>query len=170
MFSIAYEELHRLASHARRGGPETTISSRGLVNEAWLKLHDSPQLASVSLAHFKAIAAKAMRRILIDRARQRNSRKRGGGNGMVFVPLDDAAQESAFHGDELIEVHRTIEELERANPRHARMAELRLFGGLSNGEIAEALDMSESTVARDWRAVKSLLAGRLRPGRAVVVD
>ncbi|HTP34425.1 MAG TPA: ECF-type sigma factor [Candidatus Acidoferrales bacterium] len=163
LFSLTYEELRRFASRARRDGA-VTLSSSGLVHEAWLRLKDSPRFASVSVPHFKAVAAKAMRRILIDEARRRNARKRGGGE--AFVPLDGAAQQMISCQDELLDLDAALDELERVSPRQARMIEIRFFSGLDVSETAEVLGVSESAMERDWRAAKAWLAGRIRPHTA----
>src|ERR1700733_1029945 len=89
VFSLVYEELRRLASFVRRNEVNVTLNSTALVHEAWLKLKDSPPLAAKSLPHFKAIAAKAMRQVLVDEARRRSARKRGGAGEAFFVALDD---------------------------------------------------------------------------------
>jgi RNA polymerase sigma factor (TIGR02999 family) len=163
LFSLTYEELRRFASRARRD-KAVTLSSAGLVHEAWLKLKDSPRFASVSVSHFKAVAAKAMRRILIDEARRRNARKRGGGE--AFVSLDGAAQQMISCQDELLDLDIALDELERVSPRQARMIEIRFFTGLDISETAALLGVSESAMERDWRAAKAWLAGRIRPQAA----
>jgi RNA polymerase sigma factor (TIGR02999 family) len=162
LFSLTYEELRRLASSFRKDEAGGAINSTGLVHEAWLKLKDSPKIASVSVAHFKAIAAKAMRRILIDEARRRGARKRGGAGEVVFVPLDDAAGRIVTSLDELLALDAALSELSRASPRQARLVECRFFGGLEVAETAELLGVSESAMARDWRAAKAWLAGQMR--------
>jgi RNA polymerase sigma factor (TIGR02999 family) len=164
LFSLTYEELRRFAARARRKDPAITISSAGLVNEAWLKLKDSPRFACVSIAHFKALAAKAMRCILIDDARRRNAQKRGGGE--TFVPLDSVAGQMISCQDELLDLDAALRELERVSPRQARMIEIRFFSGLGVSETAELLGVSESAMERDWRAAKAWLVGRMRPRSA----
>jgi RNA polymerase sigma factor (TIGR02999 family) len=159
LFSLTYEDLRRFASRACRKNGHITLSSAGLVNEAWLRLKDSPRFASVSPSHFKAVAAKAMRRILVDEARRRNARKRGGG---AFVPLDDAAQTMISCQEELLDLDAALDELERISPRQARMVEVRFFTGLGANETAELLGVSESAMERDWRAAKAWLRTRLR--------
>jgi RNA polymerase sigma factor (TIGR02999 family) len=125
-----------------------------------LKLKDSPQFASISVSHFKALAAKAMRRILIDEARRRSARKRGGGE---FVPLDDAAQQMISCQEELLDLNAALDELERVSPRQAMMIEVRFFTGMGVAEAADLLGVSESALERDWRAAKAWLASRMRP-------
>jgi RNA polymerase sigma factor (TIGR02999 family) len=164
LFSITYEELRRLASSVKRGDPGATLSPTTLVNEAWLKLASSPELATTSRLHFKRIAARAMRQILIEAARRRNAHKRGGG-AIAVITFDESLEETASCGEELLALDAALEELAQMNPRQAQMVESRFFGGLEIGEIATLLDVSEATVLRDWRAAKAWLAHELGRGR-----
>jgi RNA polymerase sigma factor (TIGR02999 family) len=161
LFSVAYEELRRLASAVREGDRSATLNPTALVNEAWLKLASSPGFASTSRLHFKRIAARAMRRVLIEAARRRNAQKRGGGAG-IFVTLDDAPARTVSVGDEWIAFDGALEELARMSPRQALMVEGRFFGGLETAELATLLEVSEATVLRDWRVAKAWLARELR--------
>ena len=160
LFSVTYEELRRLAGSVRRDDPGATLSPTALVNEAWLKLADSPALARTSPLHFKRIAARAMRQVLIEAARRRHARKRGG--GVVPVTFDDGLQETPASGEDLLALDATLEDLARINPRQAMMVESRFFGGLGVAEIAQLLEVSEATVLRDWRAARAWLARELR--------
>src|SRR5690348_9429401 len=161
LFSMTYEELRRLASSVRRGHPSATLSPTTLVNEAWLKLAGTPQCASTSPLHFKRIAARAMRQVLIEAARRRNADKRGGGEALN-VTFDDAIEKSPFYARELLALDAALNELERMNPRQALMVESRFFGGLDVSETAALLEVSEATVLRDWRAARAWLAHELR--------
>lgn len=161
LFSVAYEELRRLASSVRRGDPSATLSPTALVNEAWLKLAGSPQIAATSRLHFKRIAARAMRQLLVEAARRRNAGKRGGGPG-VTVAFGDDLYKTPTGSQELLLLNRALDELERMNRRQAVMVESRFFGGLQVPEIASLLSISEATVLRDWRAAKAWLARELR--------
>jgi RNA polymerase sigma-70 factor, ECF subfamily len=161
IFSLVYEELRRLASFIRRKEPGVTISSTALVHEAWMKLKDSPHLATMSVPHFKAIAAKAIRQVLVDEARRRHARKRGGAEA-VFVTLDDSAEKIASCDSELLALEDALDQLARMNVRQAQMVECRFFGGLSVAETAALLGVSESAIERDWRATKAWLAARIR--------
>jgi|SRR5580700_7568470 RNA polymerase sigma factor (TIGR02999 family) len=163
LFSLTYEELRRLASAVKRGDPSVTLSPTALVNEAWLKLSKSPGFATASRLHFKRIAARAMRQLLIEAARRRNANKRGGGD--VTVSFDDSFDEKPASGRELIALDAALEQLARMNPRQAMMVESRFFGGLDVTETAELLEISEATVLRDWRAAKAWLAHELRRDR-----
>jgi len=164
LFSVTYEELRRLASSVRRGDPSATLSPTALVNEAWLKLSKSPNFTAASRLHFKRIAARAMRQLLIEAARRRNANKRGGGAEFT-VAFDDSFDEKPAAGRELLALDAALEQLGRMNPRQALMVESRFFGGLDIAEIAELLEVSEATVLRDWRAAKAWLAHELRQTR-----
>jgi len=165
LFSVTYEELRRLASTVRRGDPSATLSPTVLVNEAWLKLAASPRFAATSRLHFKRIAARAMRQLLIEAARRRHARKRGGDDNLN-VTFDDSVQEAVSTGDELLALDSALAELARINPRQALMVESRFFGGLDTLETAELLGVSEATILRDWRAAKAWLAHELRQSSA----
>jgi RNA polymerase sigma factor (TIGR02999 family) len=160
LFSITYEELRRLASTVRRDDPGASLTPTGIVNEAWLKLAGSPPFALTSRVHFKRIAARAMRQVLIEAARRRNADKRGG--GAPVVTYDEALDQPAQGADELLALDSALESLARINPRQATMVESRFFGGLDIPETAELLGISEATVLRDWRAAKAWLANELR--------
>jgi RNA polymerase sigma-70 factor, ECF subfamily len=161
LFSATYEELRRLASSVRRGDPSATLNPTALVNEAWIKLSKSPEVAPASRLHFKRIAARAMRQILIEAARRRNAGKRGGGQE-VTVSFDDSYQKAPSCGEDLLRLDRALDELARMNPRQATLIESRFFGGLDIPETATLLNVSEATVLRDWRAAKAWLAHELR--------
>lgn len=164
LFSVTYEELRRLASSVRRGDPSATLSPTTLVNEAWLKLANSPRFRSTSRLHFKRIAARAMRQVLIEAARRRKAHKRGG--GVAAVVFDDAHEEkAACIGQDLLALDTALDELARIQPRQAMMVESRFFGGLDITETATLLEVSEATILRDWRAAKAWLAHELRQAR-----
>lgn len=159
LFSAAYEELRRLAASVRRDDPAATLSPTALVNEAWLKLADSPAVARTSPLHFRRIAARAMRQVLVEAARRRNANKRGG--GAAVVTFDDAMS-SVTTADDVLGLDAALEALARIEPRQALMVESRFFGGLGVAETAELLGVSEATVLRDWRAAKAWLGRELR--------
>jgi RNA polymerase sigma factor (TIGR02999 family) len=163
LFSVTYEELRRLASSVRRGDPSATLSPTALVNEAWLKLAKSPDVGATSRLHFKRIAARAMRQLLVEAARRRNSGKRGGGvAAKITVTFDSEFQQKPSGEDELLALNTALEDLARMNPRQAMMVESRFFGGLDITETAALLNVSEATVLRDWRAAKAWLTHELR--------
>jgi RNA polymerase sigma factor (TIGR02999 family) len=159
LFSAAYEELRRLAASVRRNDPAATLSPTALVNEAWLKLADSPAVADTSPLHFKRIAARAMRQVLVEAARRRTADKRGG--GAAVVTFDDAIG-SVTTADDVLGLDAALEALAKLEPRQALMVESRFFGGLDVAETAQLLDVSEATVLRDWRAAKAWLSRELR--------
>jgi RNA polymerase sigma factor (TIGR02999 family) len=161
LFSATYEELRRLASAVRRGDPSATLSPTALVNEAWLKLAKSPDIGATSRLHFKRIAARAMRQLLVEAARRRNADKRGGGAEMT-VSFDDALKKAPSSEEEVLALNNALDALAEMNPRQAVMVESRFFGGLEIPEAAEMLGVSEATVLRDWRAAKAWLANQLR--------
>ncbi|MEP6589727.1 MAG: ECF-type sigma factor [Gemmatimonadota bacterium] len=161
LFTLAYEELRRLAATVRRSDPSATISPTALVNEAWLKLAASPHLAPTSRLHFKRIAARAMRQILVEAARRRNATKRGGGK-IALVTFDDDIDAGVDSAGELLALDAALEGLARVSPRQAAMVESRFFAGLDIPETAELLGVSEATVLRDWRAAKAWLAVELQ--------
>jgi RNA polymerase sigma factor (TIGR02999 family) len=161
LFSATYEELRRLASSVRRGDPSATLSPTALVNEAWIKLAKSPEIGATSRLHFKRIAARAMRQLLVEAARRRNAEKRGAGAD-VTVMFDAAVQQAPATGKHLLALDAALDELAQMNERQALMVESRFFGGLDIPETAELLNVSEATVLRDWRAAKAWLAHELR--------
>ena len=160
LFSAAYEELRRLAAAVKRDDPAATLSPTALVNEAWLKLRQSPHVAQTSRVHFKRIAARAMRQVLIEAARRRRADKRGGDTS--FVTFDDSFADAATCADDLLALDDALRDLARVEPRQAMLVESRFFGGLDVAETAELLSISEATVLRDWRAAKAWLAHELR--------
>jgi RNA polymerase sigma factor (TIGR02999 family) len=164
VFSATYEELRRLASAIKRNDMNASQTPTTLVNEAWLRLRNSPGFRFESPVHFKRIAARAMRQILIEAARRRYAQKRGGEGYAIFVTLDDSTTEAVASSDkELLAVDAALDELGRISPRQAQVVESRFFGGLEVAEIAQLLDISEATVLRDWRAAKAWLAFNIRP-------
>ena len=162
-FSLIYEELRRLASSLRRAEMHATIRSTALVDEAWIKLKDSPQLANTSTGHFKAIAANAMRQVLVEEARRRNALKRGGAENVLFLTLGENDRKIVPVDAELLDLDAALHELSLMNPRQSQIVENIFFGGMTVSETAQTLEASESLVERDWRAAKAWLATRIRP-------
>jgi RNA polymerase sigma factor (TIGR02999 family) len=161
LFSVTYEELRRLATSVRSGDPGATLNPTALVHEAWLKLANSPAFVSTSRLHFKRVAARAMRQLLVESARRRQARKRGGDQA-VFVTFHESLGNTAAAEQDVLNLDAALDELAKLNPRHALMVESRFFGGLDVNETAELLDVSEATVMRDWRAVKAWLSRQIR--------
>jgi RNA polymerase sigma factor (TIGR02999 family) len=162
MFSVTYEELRRLASTVKRNDPSATFTPTALVNQAWLKLAKSPRFASTSPLHFKRIAARAMRQVLVEAARRRGSYKRGGDAQVTFAVLGDAAAVTTVCREDLLTLEDALKELERLEPRQAQLVESRFFGGFDVRETAALLDVSEATVHREWKVAKAWLKHRLR--------
>jgi RNA polymerase sigma factor (TIGR02999 family) len=160
LFDLAYAELRRLAASVRASDANATLSATALVNEAWLKLAASPPRGVEGALHFKRIAARAMRQVLVEAARRRHAEKRGG--GIAFVTLDAEAESVAASAGELLALDAALAELVRVSPRQAEMIELRFFGGVGAAETARALGISEATSLRDWRAARAWLAATLR--------
>jgi RNA polymerase sigma factor (TIGR02999 family) len=165
LFSLTYEELRRLASSVKRADPSITLSPTALVNEAWIKLSKSPRISAVSRMHFKRIAARAMRQLLVESARRRHARKRGGSGEAIMVTFDDSLDSSAASGRDLIALNTALNELGKIAPRQAVIVESRFFGGAEIGEIADQLGISEATVFREWRVAKAWLGNELRRGQ-----
>jgi RNA polymerase sigma factor (TIGR02999 family) len=160
LFSAAYEELRRLASMVRSDDRAASLNTTTLVNEAWLKLARAPRFKALSHLHFKRIAARAMRQVLVEAARRRKADKRGGGD-LTFVTFDESAI-GVETVDDVLALDAALKDLARLSPRQAEMVECRFFGGLDVTETSELLEVSEATVLRDWRAAKAWLASELR--------
>jgi RNA polymerase sigma factor (TIGR02999 family) len=160
LFSATYEELRRLAASVRRDDPSATLNPTALVHEAYMKLAASLRVRPESRLHFKRLTARAMRQVLVEAARRRNAVKRGG--GVALVTFDEAAELPGTSADELIALDAALHDLARTHPRQATMVECRFFGGMDMAETAELLEVSESTVLRDWRAARAWLSVALR--------
>lgn len=159
LFSVTYEELRQLAAKVRRDYPAATLNPTALVNEAYLKLVGSLRITPMSELHFKRIAARAMRQVLVEAARRRGAGKRGG--GALVVTFDEGVAAADSTAGDVLALDAALNDLARLNPRQARMVEYRFFCGLNLKETAEALEVSESTVDRDWRAARAWLAREL---------
>lgn len=160
LFSLTYEELRRLASSVKRGDRSNTLSPTALVNEAWLKLASSPGVAGASPLHFKRVAARAMRQLLVEAARRRNAGKRGGAEFPV-ITFDESVHSDVTSNRDLLGLNAALDELADLEPRQAMIVESRFFGGFETAEIAEFLGTSEATILRDWRVAKAWLGHRL---------
>jgi RNA polymerase sigma factor (TIGR02999 family) len=156
LLPLVERELHRLAhSYMRRESPDHTLQTTALVNEAYLRLIDQKKTRWQNRAHFFGIAAKIMRRILLNWARDQQRQKRGG--GAIQVSLSEVAAIPLIKGADLIALDEALERLNMTDERKARVVELRYFGGLSVEETAEVLDISAITVLRDWKFAKAWL-------------
>ena len=154
VFPLVYEELRRVAHRAlRRENPGHTLGTTGLVHEAYLRLVDQTRVAWQGRSHFYGIAAQAMRRILVDYARQHRRAKRGG--GLRRVTLDESALSLDERSDNLIALDEALTRLAELNPRLSRVVEYRFFAGLTEEEIAEATGVTVRTVKRDWAKARA---------------
>ena len=149
-------ELRRLAhNYMRREGRDHTLQTTALVNEAYIRLIDQKEVKWQNRAHFFAIAAGMMRRVLIDYARFQSRQKRGA--GAIQVSLSDVGILSSSETESLLDLNRALERLTDLDPRKARVVECRYFGGLTSEEVAEVLKISLTTVERDWSMAKAWL-------------
>ena len=153
---LVYAELRRLAHHYMEGErPNHTLQTTALVNEAYLRLADQTTPNWQSRAHFFAVAARGMRRILVSYARSNRAQKRGG--GAARIELDEAAILSPEQSKEIVDLHEALERLGALDSRKAQVVELKYFGGLNHDEIAEVMKISAVTVRRDWVFAKAWL-------------
>jgi RNA polymerase sigma factor (TIGR02999 family) len=161
LFPLVYEELRQVARRAlRRERVDHTLRPTELVHEAFLKLGsaDGPWQ---DRAHFLGVAARAMRQILVDHARRRLAGKRGG--GMVATTLEDVGAEAGLPPEEVLALDSALDRLEEQDPRLRALVEYRFFGGLTDKEIAELLQISERTVNRDWVRARAWLHKEVYP-------
>jgi RNA polymerase sigma factor (TIGR02999 family) len=157
---LVYDELHRLAHHYMgHERPGHTLQTSALVNEAYLRLIDSSHVRWQNRAHFFAVSAQLMRRILVDFARSRHNLKRGG--DARHVSLDEALLVSHESSPDLVALDDALKVLAALHERQSQVVELRFFGGLSIEEIAEVLHVSEGTVRGDWKHAQAWLYGQL---------
>jgi RNA polymerase sigma factor (TIGR02999 family) len=165
LMPLVYNELHRLAGRYMGGErPGHTLQTTALVNEAYLRLVDVRQMSWQNRTHFFAVSAQLMRRILVEFARSRHARKRGG--EAAPVSLDEALVVSSERGEDLVALDDALEALAAIDPRRSRVVELRFFGGLSVEETAEVLKVSAETVMHDWKLAKAWLLRELGPSPA----
>ena len=163
LLPLVYVELRRLAHRYVRGErPGATLNTSALVNELYLRLVDSSRVQWRDRAHFFAVSAQLMRRILVDTARTRHSHKREG----VRIPLDDALNFYEKRSGGLVALDDALNALAARDERRAHVVELRFFGGLTAPEAAEVLGVSEDTVLRDWRLAKGWLRRELTRNHA----
>jgi len=157
---LVYQELHRLAkAYMRKERLGHTLQTTALVNEACVRLIGADQMDWKNRAHFYAVAAKLMRHILVDFARSRNQLKRGG--DWEQVSLDDALTISSDHTAELLDLDEALTALSKLDERQSKVVEMRFFGGLTEPEIAEVLQVSPRTVNADWSMARSWLLSQL---------
>lgn len=154
LFTLAYDELRRIAHGMRRGGNDT-LTTTALVHETYLKLLPSG-IAANDRAHFRLLVGRAMRQVLVDAARRRMAEKRGG--AAFCVSLDAEIEAAPLAPQQLLELNSALDELRRVDPRRASVVECRFFAGLDVEETAAVLNVSGATVKRDWRVARAWLA------------
>ncbi len=163
LIPLVYGELRRLAKSRMRGEhPENSLQTTALINEAYLRLVDFRNVQWQNRAHFFALCARLMRRILVDFARSRHYAKRGG--GVQPVSMDESLVVSPAHSTDLVAVDDALKALAKVDDRKAQVVELRFFGGLTVEESAEVLKVSPETVRRDWKLAKVWLLRELSQG------
>ena len=166
LFPLVYDELKKQAhSFLRRERPGHTLQTTALINETYLKLREQRDFKWESRAHFFAICATMMRRILVDHARTKYRAKRGG--HADHLPIDGLALAVEERGDvDLLALNDALDDLAKFDAQQARIVELRYFSGFSIEETAAVLGVSDSTVKRDWRAAKAWLKHQLETGKS----
>ena len=161
MVPLLYEELREIARRlVRRERPGHTLDTTALVHEAYLRLVDQTRLTSDDRARFLQAAACAMRRVLVDYARQRGAEKRGGGE--LPANLDEISVAAAETPDTVVDLDEALTRLHALNPRLAQVVECRFFGGMTEEEVSAALAVNVRTVRRDWTKAKGWLSAALR--------
>jgi RNA polymerase sigma factor (TIGR02999 family) len=160
---IVYDELHRLARHYMRGErPDHSLQSTELVNEAYMRLVDYKRMHWQDRAHFFAVSAQLMRRILVEHARRHNPKR---GDGVEHISLEAVASVDASRNPDLVALDDAMNALAQLDPRKARVVEMRFFGGLTVDEIAEVLKVAPVTVMRDWSTARAWLYRELTGGK-----
>ena len=161
LFAAAYGELHRLAhARLRDGGRNTVMDTTCLVHESYLRFLRAGELRAEDRRAFFAYASQVMRSVIVNSVRERIAQKRGG--ELAALTLATSIPDRAADGAEtVLAVHEALEALEKAEPRLAQVAQMRYFGGYSEQEIAETLDITERTVQRDWEKARLILAAAL---------
>jgi RNA polymerase sigma factor (TIGR02999 family) len=161
LFGLLYDDLHQLAhARLRRSGTLTLLDTTALVHESYLRLFDSESVEARDRSHFMGYAARVMRSIVVDFVRRRMAERRGG--DAVHVDLEtELAQLTDPRERELMQVHEALEELATIDERLVRVVEMRYFAGMTEPEVAEALDLSLRSVSRDWEKARLFLAAAL---------
>lgn len=162
LFSACYQELRRLARHQLRRRPmDGTLDTTALIHELYLKMVDGVRSPLRNRGHFMALASRVMRQIVVDYARRKQTVKRG---GALLQPLEeDPPFSRGTRAEDLVALDQALGKLEELDPRLARLVDLRFFGGLSNDETAEALEISVATVKRDWLRARAFLFQQMGP-------
>ena len=160
LMPLVYEELRRLgAAYLRNERPDHTLGATALVHEAYMKLVDQKEISWKNSVHFRSVAARAMRRVLVEHARARNAEKRGGKLQKIY--LDETKELAQERDPDLVELDDVLQSFASTYPRESEVVELKFFGGLEENEIAAALHVSIKTVSRDWTFAKLWLCNEL---------
>jgi len=160
LMELVYAELHQIAAREmRREHGEHTLQTTAVVHEAYLRIIKSEPIGWKDRAHFYAVAARQLRRVLVDHARRQHSEKRGG--GISPLSLWESDSPAIAIDEHVLAVNEALTRLETLDPRAAKVVELRFFGGLNEAETAEAVGISVATLKRDWDFAKAWLAGQL---------
>jgi RNA polymerase sigma factor (TIGR02999 family) len=166
LYSSVYDELRRLGKRQRlRLGASETLNTTSVVHEAFLRLTAASRLDIADRGHFWAVTARAMRAVIVDAARRRLARKRGGDLAIDPISDDVLAEHPERSPEEILAVEDAMGRLENLDPRLAKVVELRFWAGLSEPEAAEVLGMSDRTLRRDWRRARAFLLAELAPGQ-----
>lgn len=162
LMPLVYDELRQMARrNMRRESPNHSFQTTDLIHEAFLKLANQDEQSWQNRSHFFGVAAKAMRHILVDYARSKQSEKRGGGRQRVSLADDVAA--TSEPSTQLLALEDALKTLESLDPRKSQVVELKFFGGLTNEQMAEVLKVSPETVKRDWRFARNWLLREMDP-------
>ncbi|NWG73515.1 MAG: sigma-70 family RNA polymerase sigma factor [Rubrivivax sp.] len=162
LFGLLYRDIHRMA-HARlhHNVPITLLDTTSLVHEAYLNLQAAGRIDLDTRGRFMAYVSRVLRNVIVDFARRRSAERRGGGH--AEVTLDTSIAESvASHDEEIVRIGEALDELDKSDPRLRQVVEMRYFAGLTEVEVATALDLSERTVRRDWERARLLLSVSLK--------
>lgn len=163
VFSAAYQELQRLArARLRDGGRNTVLETTSLVHECYLRFIGAGELRAEDRRAFFAYASQVMRSLILNSVRERQAQRRGGGAQQLTLSTELEAGLADDKEEGILKVHEALEVLERADPRLAQVALMRYFGGYTDQEIAETLDVAERTVRRDWERARLILKEAIR--------
>ena len=166
LLPLVYDELHRLARHyMRRERSDHTLQPTALVNEAYLRLIDQTRVRWQGRAHFVAIAAQLMRRVTVKHAERRRAQKRGG--DALRVPVEDHLPSDRARETDVLALNDALERLRSLDERQSQIVEMRFFGGLTSEEMGEVLELSRSTIDREWRAARAWLKRELGPATPI---
>ena len=161
LMTLVYDELRRMASHyMHRERPGHTLNTTALVHEAYLRMVDYKRIRYQDRHHFYAMAAQAMRRVLVDWARHHRAAKRG--DGKIKIDLSSAEVMTESQSEDILALNEALDRLQRFDQRQSQIVELRFFGGLTINEVAEILNISPATIKREWSIARAWLYAQIR--------